>query len=337
MKQSDQINEIATALAKVQGEYKKVAKNKTAKVRMKTGGEYSYKFADLADVLEMALPILSKYEIALLQPTQRIDGKLYIVSVIVHSSGQWFSSDGILITQESDKQGLGSEVSYSRRYDGCSLIGIMPDEDEDGKISTEKARETPNVPAKTYPPKVDQRPATPNNSSRPNENKQTVLKGVVNPLINAIPQKPDYTLTMGGFKEVPENGLKEAKKDNSVTVGGQTGEINLGITLDDVPLFDEPLRQRDDFPSDAPEDAVTFVPLTPSRYEEIQTTLKGMLARKITGVPERKFRTYLEWRHGGKKSFDVPSWKWEETVKNLSDAYEAGDQAVKDLLLPAKV
>lgn len=157
MKKSESINELAAALAAAQAEYKAVPKKKTAKVRTRQGGEFSYKYADLADVLEMALPVLGKHGLALTQFIRQseespsylrdrdgdrfeIHAPCWLYSVLLHSSGQWIESDGVLITQQADKQAFGSELSYARRYDGCSILGIMPDEDDDGKVATESVR-----------------------------------------------------------------------------------------------------------------------------------------------------------------------------------------------------
>ena len=56
---SESCGEIAAALSSAQFPYN-VPKNKTAKVRMKPEGEYSYKYADLAKVLPIALSLLKQ-------------------------------------------------------------------------------------------------------------------------------------------------------------------------------------------------------------------------------------------------------------------------------------
>jgi hypothetical protein len=131
---------LAAALAKAQGEFTAVPKNKTARVKMKSGGEFVYKYADLADVLKMALPILAKHELAFTQPLRRIDGRLAVTTRIAHSSGEFQQSDGIAIPENLSPQEFGSCLSYWRRYDGCALLGIAPDEDDDGALATDTAR-----------------------------------------------------------------------------------------------------------------------------------------------------------------------------------------------------
>lgn len=148
MRHSDSMAAIAKALAASQKEYKSVPKTKEARVLTKKGGEYSYKYADLADVLTMAIPILSAHGICFLQPNERIDGKLYVTTLLLHESGEWMQSDGIevdemewqwnefekkRILERADPRTVGGDFTYYRRYDGCSFIGIAPDEDVDGK------------------------------------------------------------------------------------------------------------------------------------------------------------------------------------------------------------
>jgi hypothetical protein len=144
------IGKLADSLAKAQGEFVPVSKNKVAKVRMKAGGEYSYHYADLADVLKMALPILAKHGLALVQPLRRVDGRLCLTSRLIHASGESLESDGLALPEQLTPQEFGSCLSYWRRYDACALLGIAPDEDEDGTLATEaskKRRDTSPPPA----------------------------------------------------------------------------------------------------------------------------------------------------------------------------------------------
>jgi len=147
MKRSESIAAIAKALADSQKEYTPVPKNKIAKIRGKNNTEYSYKYADLADVLSMAVPILAAHGIAFLQPNERAADKLFVTTLLIHESGEWMQSDGIevdememkwnefekkSVLERCDPRTIGGDFTYYRRYDGCSFIGIAPDEDVDG-------------------------------------------------------------------------------------------------------------------------------------------------------------------------------------------------------------
>jgi hypothetical protein len=145
MKHSETVAAIFEALAAAQAEYVAVPKSKTAKVKgtSKNGKDYdfSYKYADLADILSMALPRLSKQGIALAQPHVLVDGKLRVCTYLLHKSGEWMQSDGIEVSEASpDPQQMGIESTYFRRYDLASLIGVAPDEDTDAQQAGDRTR-----------------------------------------------------------------------------------------------------------------------------------------------------------------------------------------------------
>jgi ribosome-binding protein aMBF1 (putative translation factor) len=169
MSESSEVDQLYAAKAAAQGEFVAVPKNKTAKVKTKAGYEYSYKYADLADILKMALPILAKNGLALSQPLLvDSNGNLRITTRLGHKSGQWEQSDGLPINGDLPPQELGSELSYFRRYDLGALLAIAPDEDTDAQGTGSKV-EKKNPPAPISTPKVDQTPAQPKDEPRPHE------------------------------------------------------------------------------------------------------------------------------------------------------------------------
>jgi ERF superfamily. len=58
------IDKVSAAFAKAQGDFKELAKNRVAKVPMKSGGHYSYKYADLHDVMLSVRDALKANELA---------------------------------------------------------------------------------------------------------------------------------------------------------------------------------------------------------------------------------------------------------------------------------
>lgn len=164
MRTSEAINEIAGALAKAQGEMPPIDKSKTGKVQgtSKAGKDFNfeYKYADIADILSAALPVLSKSGLALVQATEIAGNDLNIVTRIVHQSGQWIESDYPVCSIGGDHQKMGGALTYARRYAACSLLGIAPEEDVDGSEgkseptrSNYQRNSTP--PAREAPPAVN--------------------------------------------------------------------------------------------------------------------------------------------------------------------------------------
>jgi hypothetical protein len=129
---SAEFDQIYAAFIDAQAEFTPVAKNKTATVySAKTGKSYTYKFADLADVLGMALPVLTRHKIGLMQPHLMVSGRLRVVTRLIHASGQWMMNDGLDMVEAQARQDFGGDSSYNRRYDVCSFLGIVADEDTD--------------------------------------------------------------------------------------------------------------------------------------------------------------------------------------------------------------
>ena len=116
---------LAEALAKAQAGFTTVIKSKTAK-----GEKFSYKYADLADVLEMVVPALSKQGIAFTQPLRREGDKTFVITRI--QLGDEFLEDaGLPIPSQVRPQELGTYLTYYRRYSVSTFLGISTDEDTD--------------------------------------------------------------------------------------------------------------------------------------------------------------------------------------------------------------
>lgn len=161
---SEQIGDVAAALAAAQGELPIVEKNKTGKVSgvSKSGAkyEYSYKYADIADVYAAALPVLSKHGLCVVQPTIVESGSIFIRTRLIHgASGQWLESDYPVCSISGDHQKMGGALTYARRYAGCSLIGIVAEDDVDGEIPIDGAKkETRQIERQERPKPQEQRP-----------------------------------------------------------------------------------------------------------------------------------------------------------------------------------
>lgn len=126
--------ELATALAKAQGEFKPVAKTTSNPF-------FKSKYADLASVVEMAQPILAKHGLAVVQvPEIANDGGDVLTTVITHSSGEYIGSSMRLYPVKNDPQAQGSAITYARRYAYCALLGIVSDDDDDGNAATQHTR-----------------------------------------------------------------------------------------------------------------------------------------------------------------------------------------------------
>lgn len=130
---SEHLNELATALSKAQGEFDPALKDSSNPF-------FKSKYADLPSVWAVSREILCKYGLSLLQFPSSNEGKHCLITRLMHTSGQWMQSSVDLLLTKNDIQGLGSAISYMRRYSMTSILGIVQD-DDDGQLAVQKKKE----------------------------------------------------------------------------------------------------------------------------------------------------------------------------------------------------
>lgn len=121
--QSDQINELAGAMAKMQGELESAAKSSENPF-------FKNKYADLATVWDACRVPMSKNGLALIQQISLLNDRSVLLTTLTHSSGQWMRSICPIITAKQDAQGMGAGITYMRRYAMCAMLGITQDDDD---------------------------------------------------------------------------------------------------------------------------------------------------------------------------------------------------------------
>lgn len=147
---------IAEALAAFQAGMPIVAKSHTAKVAMKGGGQYSYTYADLADVTEAAMPLLTAAGLSFSCLPETLERGFILRGVLLHTSGE--TLEGSLPIQGNSPQELGSSLTYMRRYLLGCLTGIVTDDDDDGSLAQAAAKRPARKAATPPPPPREQAP-----------------------------------------------------------------------------------------------------------------------------------------------------------------------------------
>ena len=146
------LGELTTALAKAQAAFPKVLKDRTAKIAS-TKGEYSYKYADLASLLDAVRKPLSDNGLALVQPIEITERGMVLHTMLLHSSGAHLDSYYPLATHDRPQE-MGSEITYSRRYTAGSILGIASEEDDDGAAAQQATRKPQDSRRFATPPRV---------------------------------------------------------------------------------------------------------------------------------------------------------------------------------------
>lgn len=141
--QSEQINELASALAKAQSEMKAPEKDKK-------NPHFKNVYASLGSIISSCKGALNKYGISVLQPMEKMGDDFVLCTKLTHTSGQWIKSVFPVKPTKNDPQGFGSALTYSKRYSLASMLCIDADEDDDGnQASVPAPQETiPTPPAR---------------------------------------------------------------------------------------------------------------------------------------------------------------------------------------------
>ena len=158
MSQSEQINELASALSKAQGEMQ-------AAIKDSVNPFFKSKYADLGSVWESCRPVLGKNGLCVIQTTEMLNEKIVMVTTLAHSSGQWIKSYLPLNPAKNDSQGVGSAITYLRRYSLSAIVGVVCDDDDDaegamGRGKTAPPKQEKPVEQKQPEPKITQSQVT---------------------------------------------------------------------------------------------------------------------------------------------------------------------------------
>lgn len=143
--QTECINELIAALVKVQTKIEFAAKDKKNPF-------FKSSYADLPGVWEVCREHLGSNGLAIIQTVDGDHEHIFLTTTLAHTSGQWMKSRMPLILSKKDIQGLGSAITYGRRYSLMAMVGVcQDDEDDDGnKAVGNKTKETfqePSYPA----------------------------------------------------------------------------------------------------------------------------------------------------------------------------------------------
>lgn len=173
MFQSDNTVELFKSLVSAQAEFTTVPFDKK-------NPHFGNQYASLSATQEMVRPILGKHNLAIVQSIESVDNVYHLETRLIHSSGEFIGSYLRLLIGKQDMQGLGSAITYAKRYSLQTMLGISGDEDDDAQASVNQSRSS-------------------NNNNSQLENKKTYPK--VEP--------KDFILNLGNFKGVKLGTLNQ--------------------------------------------------------------------------------------------------------------------------------
>ncbi len=143
MEMSEQINELAAALAKAQATMEGAAKDGL-------NPHFRSKYTTLTSIWDAARTSLAANGLSVAQPVEAAGDsveRVTVTTILMHNSGQWLKSSLTMNTGDGRPQSVGSAISYARRYQLASMVGVAPDDDDaeaaEGRVPQKSSAKRP--------------------------------------------------------------------------------------------------------------------------------------------------------------------------------------------------
>lgn len=131
---SPKVNDLVKALVEFKKSMPELKTDKAA------GGRYKYQ--SLPTLLNAISPELAKHGLSCMQPVHSLADKTYVITMILHASGQYIRSItavpeqyimvGKMVKTSENLQAMGGALTYTKRHALKSMLGIDADDDNDG-------------------------------------------------------------------------------------------------------------------------------------------------------------------------------------------------------------
>lgn len=126
------VGELAKALSLAQGKMKNAT-------RESINPFFKSHYADLATCWDALRPILSIHGLAVTQVTGCVADKNFLITILMHVSGEWIKGYYPLVPKDPTPQSLGSCITFAKRYALQAITGLAS-EDDDGNAASHGAQ-----------------------------------------------------------------------------------------------------------------------------------------------------------------------------------------------------
>lgn len=102
---------------------------------------FKSKFASYASIRKATFPHLNKHGIAVSQPWEHVPGSsgdIILFTKLIHESGECIISSCLIAKGTKTDQQIGGSLTYQRRYQLASILGISAEEDDDGNMDASR-------------------------------------------------------------------------------------------------------------------------------------------------------------------------------------------------------
>jgi len=136
MTQSESITALAAAIAKAQASLQTAEKDGA-------NPHFSSKFATLTEVWRVVRDAYAPQGLSIIQaPEVAEDGSVALTTTLLHETGEWMSATMPVRVAKDDPQGVGSGLTYARRYALAAMCGVVADDDDDGEAAMGRGAQT---------------------------------------------------------------------------------------------------------------------------------------------------------------------------------------------------
>jgi hypothetical protein len=102
------------------------------------------KYLSLESLMEQVLPQLNRHGLVWITLPEHTDGEAVLEYKLVHAAtGEKETGEMPLLLARKDPQGLGSAITYARRYALMAVLGLVADEDDDGNHASNRNASKP--------------------------------------------------------------------------------------------------------------------------------------------------------------------------------------------------
>jgi hypothetical protein len=187
---------------------------------------FKSKYAPLDAIVDATRPVLAKHGLAIQQTPVYRDGCAGVKTIIKHKAGHYEESELLLPLKDQSPQGVGSAITYARRYSLAAVCGLATEEDDDGNVSSGLAKKEEPRPALA---KIMDR----NPSVRPAGNVTNTWSGVLPTNTKIAAKSPEgsskkwvlYAIEFNDKGKVLETMTFDEKLYNLATELGKNGTI----------------------------------------------------------------------------------------------------------------
>ena len=139
MNMSDTISELATALAKAQGQIESASKDKS-------NPAFKSKYADINSLRDVIRQPLADNDLSIVQLPRMNGHYVEVETMLLHKSGEFIAETlRMPLGEKMNAHGVGSALTYCRRYSLSSMLNLAA-EDDDGNLAVDLSAQ----PARNY-------------------------------------------------------------------------------------------------------------------------------------------------------------------------------------------